>query len=411
MTCSELSGYSTVCEECDWVNSTSVFVVGEALVCERCCHTLARFPKHRLEKILAYGCVALIMLILSLSFSFLNLSTAGFGRTVTFWQSLSTLLNPQFFILGIFIVVILLVLPIFFLVGVVMLSWLMKRERYKFVQRRFLYSVIVIKPWLMVDVFLVGVLVALVKMQTMVTIGLGFSFWAFLGYVVCLVKTASLVDYRWFWWKVLGPIKQVKSRLISARLQGLVGCYSCGAIVLQDRRRCSHCGHKVYSRKPSSIKRTAILLVVTSILFVTANVLPIMQTRLIGMTESSTIIGGVYQLWGIGSYLIAIIILLASVFIPIAKILSLGWLCWHSSSSEPQHLVRKKRRLYRITKMIGRWSMIDVFVVVTLTGLIQVNGIISVEPGLGALAFSSVVILTMLAARTYDSRLLWDKEA
>ncbi|GAA0832798.1 MULTISPECIES: paraquat-inducible protein A [Marinomonas] len=409
MSRSEFNEYATVCDECDWVNDIPPMASGDLLCCSRCDHLLVRLPSKRLEKILAYGGSGLLMLVLSLSFPFLSFSTSGIGRTVTFWQSMSVLLDQHFTFLGALLVFVLLVLPACYLLSAVMLAWLIKKRRNRIVQRLCARITTVIQPWLMVDVFLVGVLVALVKMQSMADIGFGLSFWSFCGYVLCLLKTVSLMNRRWLWNQVAGAAKPQPFSGGSALSQGLVGCHFCGALVADELGHCGRCGHKTHSRKPASVQMTIALLIAALLMYLPANLLPIMDTTFFGVSEPSTILGGVFQLWGMGSYPIAIIILLASVFIPIAKILSLGWLCWQLRFSS-RHSTTQKLKLYRLTECVGRWSMIDIFVVATLTGLVQMGGLMSVVPGAAALSFAGVVILTMLAAMSYDSRLLWDQE-
>jgi paraquat-inducible protein A len=126
-----------------------------------------------------------------------------------------------------------------------------------------------------------------------------------------------------------------------------------------------------------------------------------------GNAIESTIFGGVILLWGMGSYAVAFIIFVASVFVPIAKILSLATLCW---TVQRRHTTSNQQRagLYRITELIGKWSMVDVFVVAILVALIQITGIITIRPGEAALAFAAMVVTTMLAAESFDPRLIWD---
>ncbi|REG84280.1 paraquat-inducible protein A [Marinomonas pollencensis] len=401
--------YATVCDECDLVNIIPPMAQSEKFTCSRCHHLLISLPTHRIEKILAYGGSGLLMLVLSLSFPFLSFSSSGIGRTVTFWQSMSVLLTQHFTFLGALLIFVLLVLPICYLLSVVALAWLIKKRKNRTVQRLLLRTITVIQPWLMVDVFLVGVLVALVKMQSMADISFGLSFWSFCGYVLCLLKSVSLVDRRWFWHQVAGAAMSPASVALPARSQGLIGCHFCAAVVAQEDPHCGRCGHTTHSRRPASAQITIALLVAASLMYIPANLLPIMKTTFLGVTEPSTILGGVFQLWGMGSYPIAIIILIASVFIPVAKILALAWLCWQLRFSS-RHSTTQKLKLYRITECVGRWSMIDIFVVATLTGLVQMGGFMSVLPGAAALSFAAVVILTMLAAMSYDARLLWDQE-
>ena len=146
----------------------------------------------------------------------------------------------------------------------------------------------------------------------------------------------------------------------------------------------------------------------SSLLYIPANVLPIMTTSQLGSDIESTILGGVILLIDMGSYPIAAIIFIASVLVPIGKLLTLYWLCW---SVARRHTTSHRQRtvLYRITEFIGRWSMVDVFVVTVLVALIHLGGIMRVTPGLASIAFGGVVVVTMLAAESFEPRLIWDQ--
>ncbi len=128
---------------------------------------------------------------------------------------------------------------------------------------------------------------------------------------------------------------------------------------------------------------------------------PIMNTTFLGTTEHSTIIGGVLLLWALKSYPVALVILIASVLVPIAKILSLFWLCWqyHFATDLP---AIKKQKIYHLTELVGRWSMVDIFVVAILSALVQLGTLMNIVPGIAAMSFCAVVILTMLAAMSFD---------
>ena len=144
--------------------------------------------------------------------------------------------------------------------------------------------------------------------------------------------------------------------------------------------------------------------------YVPANTLPIMENLYLGATAGSTILGGVVHFIHEGDWFLALVIFVASVLVPVLKMLSLLYLL--VSVRRPGRLHRRHRtRLYRVTELVGRWSMVDVFVIGLLTALVQMGVLSSIEPGPGALAFAAVVVLTMLAASSFDSRLLWDREA
>ena len=198
---------------------------------------------------------------------------------------------------------------------------------------------------------------------------------------------------------------------LTAREAGLVACETCGKVHQAPRQEpafCLRCGSRLHSRKPASIERTWALLVTGIVLYLPANLYPIMQTESLGRPEDSTIIGGVILLWQHGSYMISGVVFIASVLIPILKFYVIAYLLL-SVQRRSTLARRQKLRLYHVTEFIGPWSMIDVFVVALLVALVQMGGIASVRPGVAALAFATMVAATMLAALSFDQRLLWDR--
>lgn len=195
----------------------------------------------------------------------------------------------------------------------------------------------------------------------------------------------------------------------TALQRGLAVCRICLAAGPADPGRCGHCGATLHPRVPHSVQRTLALCIAAAVLYVPANVLPIMVTNQFGRAMESTIAAGVVTLWEAGSYPVAVVIVIASVLIPLGKLAALGLLCW--TVTQRRALAQSRRTtLYRITEFVGKWSMVDVFVVALLVALIQLGGIMVVRPGAAALAFAGVVIITMEAARTFDPRLIWDQE-
>ena len=197
--------------------------------------------------------------------------------------------------------------------------------------------------------------------------------------------------------------------MTTAREAGYDVCHTCLALNPSGSDLCQRCASRLHNRIPHSLQRTVALLIAAVVLYVPANLLPIMTTDQFGRSLDSTIIGGVVLLWNMGSYPIALVILIASVLVPIGKILTVAALCWTIGRHQPVS-PRQRMTLYRITEFIGKWSMVDVFVVAILVALIQIAGIIVIRPGGAALAFAGVVILTMLAAESFDPRLIWDDE-
>ena len=193
----------------------------------------------------------------------------------------------------------------------------------------------------------------------------------------------------------------------TAAALGMATCHTCGRLSASGRHNCSRCGTALHLRTPNSLQTTAALLMTAAILMLPANLLPIMYTEQFGTAKANTIVGCTVLLWEHGSYPIALVIFIASVLIPLGKILALAWLCWSVHTKSAKY-AGDRTKLYRATEFIGRWSMIDVFVVAVLAALIQLGGLLSIRAGSAALAFAGVVIVTMFAAHAFDSRLIWD---
>ena len=194
----------------------------------------------------------------------------------------------------------------------------------------------------------------------------------------------------------------------TAAAHGIAACHTCGKLSSADLHRCPRCRSPLHLRQTDSLHRTIALVLTAMVLYVPANVLPIMTTEALGTSEPSTILGGVVLLWNMGSYPVAAVIFIASVMVPLGKMATLIWL-WYSVTRSDQSRPEQRAVLYRMTEFIGRWSMIDVFVVAILVALIQLGGLMSIRPGAAAFAFCGVVIVTMIAAESFDPRLIWDR--
>jgi paraquat-inducible protein A len=189
---------------------------------------------------------------------------------------------------------------------------------------------------------------------------------------------------------------------------GLAGCHTCGKVSPVTLGRCPRCGTPLHLRKPHSLQRTSALLLAAAILYIPANTMPIMTVSELGGTTASTIMGGVATFWQTGSYLIATIIFVASILIPVVKIVALIWLC-SAAAGKLRPSPKILGKVFWFTEVVGRWSMVDVFVVAILVALVQIGAFMTITPGPAALAFAAVVVLTMCAAMSFDPRLLWDR--
>lgn len=193
---------------------------------------------------------------------------------------------------------------------------------------------------------------------------------------------------------------------LTARKAGLVACTTCGRLD-HPRKTCLRCGAALHSRDPLSYQRTLAWLIAGIIFFIPANLYPMLITNTLGNEQKSTIIGGVIDLVHYGSYFVAFVVGFASVVVPVSKFVVIGVLL-ASIRRSWQLDPHQRLHLYEITEFIGRWSMIDVFVVAILVALVQLDFVATVNPGIAAVSFALSVIFTMLAAQSLDQRLIWD---
>ncbi|MCB2145372.1 MAG: paraquat-inducible protein A [Deltaproteobacteria bacterium] len=199
----------------------------------------------------------------------------------------------------------------------------------------------------------------------------------------------------------------------TAARSGLLNCHGCSLLVrrpsVADRghARCPRCGARLHLRKPNSIVRTWALLIAAFIFYIPANLLPVTITTYLGSTQSDTIMSGVIFFMKTGSWGIALIIFVASIVVPIAKLIVLSGLLL-SVQRRSRWRPEERTRLYRITELVGRWSMLDVFVVTVMVALVRLGFLTTIEAGSGVVYFAAVVVITMISAMTFDPRLIWD---
>lgn len=366
--------HSMLCHECHNQVTLPVLKHKQAAVCPRCGLQLTVYHHNASQTIIALATTSLIFLFATLPFEFLSFSASGRYQSIDILGSLWILVEKNYGLLALVQVVSVLILPAFVLISLlyllVPLSLGLRPKNAQWVLK-ILFKLL---PWTMAEIFLIGVLVSLIKITSMADIGLGLSFYAFLLFTLFMTITLLYVDKY-----------QLQQLLDSS---------------VEEEHKAIDAAH--------SIQTTWALLFTSVLLYIPANILPIMHTSVLGSDDPSTILGGVIQLWKMGSYPIAIIIFIASVFIPVAKIVILCWLNY-SVQANLQYANNERIFWYRITEFVGRWSMIDVFVVAVLVSLIQLGNIMNVLPGHASLAFCGMVICTMLAAMSFDSRLIWYK--
>jgi len=195
--------------------------------------------------------------------------------------------------------------------------------------------------------------------------------------------------------------------VLTARGEGLSGCRTCGRVSPAADAVCPRCGTALHQRIPHSLQRVLALLLMGFICYLPANLLPMLLTRTLGRAEGNTIVGGVIELFHHGAWDVAFIVFAASVLIPVSKFIVILYLVY-SIRYRVNLPIHRRIHLYEAVEFIGRWSMIDVFVVAILTALVQLGFIVSINPGPAAIFFALSVAFTMLSAQALDPRLIWD---
>ncbi|MEP1449238.1 MAG: paraquat-inducible protein A [Paraglaciecola sp.] len=363
-----------LCHECHYKVKLPELSHKQAAMCPRCGLQLTVYHHNASQKIIALAATSIIFLLASLPFEFLSFSSSGQSQSIDIISSFWILVEKNYGLLAVVEAIAVLILPAFVLISLlyllVPLSLGFRPKNAKWL----LELLFKLLPWTMAEIFMIGVLVSLIKIMSMAEIGIGLSFYAYLLFTLFMTITLLYVDKY-----------QLQQLLINN--------------IVEEHPPIDPNG---------SIQKTWALLLTSILLYVPANFLPIMHTNVLGTDEPNTILGGIVILWKMGSYPIAIIIFIASVCIPAAKIIILCWLNY-SVQNKHQHALRERIFWYRFTEFVGRWSMIDVFVVAILVSLIQLGNVMNILPGHAALAFCGVVICTMLAAMSFDSRLIWSK--
>jgi len=200
---------------------------------------------------------------------------------------------------------------------------------------------------------------------------------------------------------------------VTGRSLGLVVCPRCRATVrlpVPERSFCPRCEAPVHERRPGSLSTTAALVITAALLYIPANVLPVMHTHTLFSDEDDTIMSGVISLAHQGSWPIALLVFFASIVVPLLKLVALGEILFAISRNHVRQPAQRSR-LFRMVEFVGRWSMLDVFAMSLLVTLVQIQSLATIQIRPGAFAFAAVVVLTMLAAQSFDERLLWDTQS
>jgi paraquat-inducible protein A len=424
------------CHECDLLQRDHDVPPEGVLRCCRCRATLYRHHADSLDRTLAYALAACALWIISNAFPIVGLAVNGDLVETTMFGAVRVLYRDGMWPLSALIFITTMLMPACQALGLVWLLLPLRFGRTPYRAEGVFRALRVAQEWGMTEVLILGLLVALVKLSHIASVVTGPALWSFGALMLMLAAAASAFDTRDLWSRLeghpdAGPAfdSDTPFPADTAAGCGLCVCHDCGLLTriapAQAQREsayasldapvqwpehaghCPRCGAHLHLRKPDSLARTWACLIAAVILYIPANVLPVMDTSSLFGAQKDTIMSGVVYLWTSGSWPLAVLVFVASIAVPMLKILAIGFLALSAnvrSTWQPEH----RARIYRIVELVGRWSMLDIYVIAVLTSLVQFNALATVRAGPAAIAFGAVVVLTMFAALSFDPRLIWD---
>lgn len=402
--------------------------------CPRCGAVLGRHRADPEARTLALSLTALVLLGIAATSPFLALDAAGLVRESRLLSGPEVLAERGFSALALVVLATTVLVPLVRLAALVVVlvgvrlhlpagrsgaqrsgaQWSGAQWWGRRLSRRVLVHLLAwverLSPWAMVEVFLLGTFVAYTKLVDLAEVSLGPALYA-LGALMVVSAAADAACDREALWQALVPAVPEVPHAPSHPGGALIGCDVCGLVCdAPEGSACPRCGSRLRRRKPAPLTRTVALLLAAAILYLPANVLPVMTVVRFGQSGTHTILSGVEELIADDMWPLALLVFFASITVPVLKLVGLTGLVVATHRRSRLGL-RERTVLFRIVDAIGRWSMIDVFMVSILVAIVQLGAIATIFPGPGVVAFCGVVILTMLAAESFDPRLMWDDRA
>lgn len=401
----------TECHDCGLQQRVPEQETGDVF-CVRCNRRLRRFVRNSLGEGFALALAGLVVLAIALTMPFITVDFAGRQHHSDLVTGIWEFTTLGFYELAFFVLLTTIIAPSVSWVLIVTIPILLRLPKPPRILIPMVLWIERLAPWAMVEVYLIALFVSYTKLADLAKVSFGPAVYAMAAMMLVTVALAARIDHGAYWTAL--EKRGVTRRPPPSDVGRSYSCHGCGLLLrLWSRVRgqhlaCPRCGSSVHHRKPNSQKRCTALLIAAALFYIPANAYPVMTMISLGKTYPSTILGGVMELIDLGSWPLALIIFVASVAVPGLKIIALAFLLITTQIGTPWRL-HDRARIYRMVEVIGRWSMTDVFVVSVLIALVQVGQLATFFPGLGATCFAAVVVLTMMAAMTFDPRVMWDR--
>ncbi|MGB0713230.1 MAG: paraquat-inducible protein A [Gammaproteobacteria bacterium] len=400
----------TACHDCDGLYRTAPdHDRPHRAACPRCGATLYRILPNGLDRALALQLTVLMLLAMVNLSPFLALELGGRVEQTHLISGSWALTRLGQWELGVIVALTSVVFPLLTALG-----WLYLLIPLRLgIRPRHLGPVFrwtrALAPWSMISVFMLGVIVAAVKLLEMANVIPGVGLFALIALLIVssAARAYESADIIWPPQRQPHPGFTPRPDADTALANGLHRCHDCGHLCPAGPAHCPRCGGHLHDRKPASTTRSWALLSAAAVLFLPANLYPVMTVIQFGAEQTSTILGGIILLIQAGMVPLALVVLFASIIVPLLKLIALAYLLI-SVRRESRWRPRDRTRLFRVAEAVGAWSMVDIYLVAILSALVSLDALATIEAGLGASFFAAVVVLTMFAAHSFDPRLIWD---
>lgn len=400
-----LPAHTLDCPECGKRVNVPRLLQGHTANCPRCGHMLVRVEGNPFWTPLAYAAASLIVMAFAYTMMYVTVSLAGVTSILTLPEMMRQLILQDFGFLAEVMFVLTFGSPLLFLLlGIYVYTALVWEKPFP----GLLYATRVLvrlRHVIMVDVFFISTLVAYIKLDTVSVVVFGEAFYLMPVLAVLLLRTSVSMPQHWVYYQIH---RILGHSAVQTASDNRICCSRCLYFRDEGEDDCGVCGVDLYRRRPKSLSLSLAFLIAAFVLYFPANFFPIMISSNPTALEINTILNGIVYMWEDGDRLIAVIIFSASVVVPVAKIAAMLVLIWSAYFSPPLPAA-KMTLMYRITESIGRWSMIDIFVIIILMSAFHTHTA-RVVPGEASVYFCLVVVLTMLSAYFFDPRLIWDKQ-
>lgn len=403
------------CHDCGVLHQCRPVRPREKARCVRCQAVLYRGIYSDASRMAAITLAAIFTFLIAQFFPIVELEVNGNSSSATLLGAIRVMWQEQMQLVAIVVFLFTILLPAVELGSLLYVTLALRKGYRPPGFDHLLRAVGVARRWGMTEVLMIGILITIVKMTSLAQVLVQPGLFAF-GALTLMLAIVVSFDPKILWnigEHLPGPRRIAQQTFRYAALAGkpLIDCHSCGLVAVRDTRRrhqdCQRCGATLHRRRPDSVGRTWAFLLAATILYIPANLLPVMYTSSLFGKEDDTIISGVVYFWTSGSPALAVIIFIASIVVPVLKLASLSLLAF-TAQRRSRWRPLQRTALYRIVEFVGRWSMLDIFVITLTVALVRFQSLAVITAGPGAMAFCAVVVLTMIASMQFDPRLIWD---